>query len=101
MQSESSYIQSLLSKNVKKEERVSVVNRKVSVLEMAEVEYHRVSPAEGDFFRSILTPRDGEDLRPRISALARARGWPLKELTRDRHTLEDIFIHITRSEEEF
>tara|TARA_Y100000589_G_scaffold270829_1_gene263261 strand:- start:1165 stop:2136 length:972 start_codon:yes stop_codon:yes gene_type:complete len=69
--------------------------------EMAEVEYHRVSPAEGDFFRSILTPRDGEDLRPRISALARARGWPLKELTRDRHTLEDIFIHITRSEEEF
>ena len=69
--------------------------------EMAEVEYHRVSPAEGDFFRSILTPRDGEDLRSRISALARARGWPLKELTRERHTLEDIFIHITRSEEEF
>ena len=69
--------------------------------EMAEVEYHRVSPAEGDFFRNILTPRDGEDLRPRISALARARGWPLKELTRERHTLEDIFMHITQSEEEY
>jgi len=43
----------------------------------------------------------GEDLRSRISALARARGWPLRELTKERHTLEDIFIHITRSEEEF
>ena len=69
--------------------------------EMAEVEYHRILPAEGDFFRCVLTPRDGEDLRPRISALARARGWPLRELTRERHTLEDIFVHITRPEEEF
>ena len=68
--------------------------------EMAEVEYHRILPAEGDFFRCVLTPRDGEDLRSRISALARARGWPLRELTRERHTLEDIFVHITRPEEE-
>ena len=69
--------------------------------EMAEVEHHRILPAEGNFHRSALTPRDGEDLRPRISALARARGWPLRELTRERHTLEDIFVHITRVEEDF
>lgn len=69
--------------------------------EMAEVEHHRVLPAEGDFFRCALTPRDGEDLRPRVSALARARGWPLRELTRERHTLEDIFVQITRPEDEF
>lgn len=68
--------------------------------EMAEIEHHRILPAEGDFLRCALTPRDGEDLRPRISALARARGWPLRELTRDRHTLEDIFVHITREEED-
>ena len=69
--------------------------------EMAEIEHHRILPAEGNFHRCALTPRDGEDLRPRISALARARGWPLRELTRDRHTLEDIFVQITRPEEDF
>ena len=69
--------------------------------EMAEIEQHRVLPAEGDFQKCVLTPRDGDDLRPRISALARARGWPLRELTRERHTLEDIFVHYTRTEEDF
>ena len=69
--------------------------------EMAEVEHHRILPAEGEFHRCALTPRDGEDLRPRVSALARARGWPLRELTRERHTLEDIFVHITSPEEDF
>ena len=69
--------------------------------EMAEIEHHRILPAEGDFHRSAITPRDKEDLRPRISALARARGWPLRELTREHHTLEDIFVHITQAEEDF
>ena len=69
--------------------------------EMAEVEHHRILPAEGDFLRCALTPRDGEDLRTRVSALARARGWPLRELTREQHTLEDIFVHITRPEDDF
>ena len=68
--------------------------------EMAEIEHHRILPAEGDFSRCALTPRDGEDLRPRVSALARARGWPLRELTRERHTLEDIFVHITREDDD-
>lgn len=81
--------------------KASLEDLNLTLEEIAEVEYHRILPAEGDFLRCILTPRDGEDLRSRISALARARGWPLRELTKERHTLEDIFIHITRSEEEF
>ena len=68
--------------------------------EMAEVEHHRITPAEGRFQRCRLTPRDGMDLRTEIAALARTRGWPLRELTRDRHTLEDIFVHITRKDED-
>lgn len=68
--------------------------------EMAEIKQHRILPAEGDFQRCVLTPRDGEDLRPRISALARARGWPLRELTREHHTLEDIFVQLTQPDEE-
>ena len=69
--------------------------------EMAEIEHHRILPAEGDFHRCALTPRDGEDLRPRIAALARSRDWPLRELTRERHTLEEIFVQITQPKEEF
>jgi len=26
----------------------------------------------------------------------RARGWALRELSRARHSLEDVFVHITR-----
>jgi hypothetical protein len=35
-----------------------------------------------------------------IFALARDRGWPLRELTRNRQSLEDIYIQVTRPDEE-
>jgi len=47
-----------------------------------------------------LTPRDGYDLRPAIFALALERGWVMRELTRSRHSLEDIYVQITRPTEE-
>jgi ABC-2 type transport system ATP-binding protein len=67
--------------------------------ELPEIEHYDVSPAEGDYFRCALTPRNGMDLRPRVFALARERGWLLRELTRNRHTLEDIYVRVTRPEE--
>jgi ABC-2 type transport system ATP-binding protein len=68
--------------------------------QMPEIEQFDVSAAEGEYFRCALTPRDGLDLRPRIFALARERGWSLRELTRNRHSLEDIYVQVTRPEEE-
>ncbi len=68
--------------------------------QMPEVEQFDVSPAEGAYHRCALTPRDGLDLRPRIYELARQRGWLLRELTRNRHSLEDIYVQVTRPEEE-
>ena len=59
-----------------------------------------MSPAEGEYSRCALTPRDGLDLRPQIFALARERGWSLRELTRSRHSLEDIYVQVTRPGEE-
>lgn len=59
-----------------------------------------VSAADGDYSRCSLTPRDGIDLRPVVYDVARERGWNLRELTRGRHTLEDIFIKVTRGERE-
>ena len=67
---------------------------------MAEVERFDIAAAEGKFHRCALTPRAGVDLRPQIFELAKARGWPLRELTRTRHSLEDIFMHVTRREQE-
>ena len=63
---------------------------------LAEVEHFDVTAMDGDFFRCALTPRDGRDLRPAIFALARENGWTLRELTRSRHSLEDIYVQVTR-----
>ena len=30
----------------------------------------------------------------------RERGWSLRELTRSRHSLEDIYVQVTRPDEE-
>ena len=49
------------------------------------VDQFDVSASDGEFHRCALTPRDGYDLRPAIFALARERGWMLRELTRSRH----------------
>ena len=67
--------------------------------EMAEIEHHRVLPAKAIFPLRTDTARRGRFTPARL-ALARARGWPLRELTRERHTLEDIFVHITREDDD-
>ena len=68
--------------------------------QLAEVESFDITAAEGQYFRCALTAFNGVDLRPRIYAEACQRGWPLRELTRSRHSLEDIYVQVTRPEEE-
>ena len=68
--------------------------------QIPEIEHYDISPAEGDYFRCALTPRDGQDLRFQVFELVRQRGWQLRELTRSRHSLEDIYVRVTRPEEE-
>jgi ABC-2 type transport system ATP-binding protein len=59
-----------------------------------------VSASDGEFQRCALTPRNGYDMRAAIFALSRERGWILRELTRNRHSLEDIYVQITKPDEE-
>jgi ABC-2 type transport system ATP-binding protein len=68
--------------------------------ELPEVEHFDVAPVQGDYCRCALTPLDGVDLRPQIFAIATERGWSMRELTRSRHSLEDIYVQVTRREEE-
>ncbi|MDX1952027.1 MAG: ATP-binding cassette domain-containing protein [Verrucomicrobiota bacterium] len=68
--------------------------------DLPEVQHLDITALDGDFHRCSLTPRDGTDLRPMIYAEAIRNGWILRELTRGRHTLEDIFVRVTRNEKE-
>ena len=68
--------------------------------QMGEIEHFDIAPSEGEYLRCALTPRAGLDLRPLVFEQVRARGWALRELSRAHHSLEDIFVHITRPDEE-
>jgi len=68
--------------------------------QMPDVDHYNLAPAEGAYVRCGLTPRAGVDLRPQVYAAATERGWPLRELTRSRHTLEDIFVQVIRRDQE-
>ena len=68
--------------------------------DMPEIERFDLSAAEGGFLRLALTPKNGHDLRPLVFEQVRAHGWTLRELTRSRHSLEDIFVHLTKTRKE-
>jgi gliding motility-associated transport system ATP-binding protein len=67
---------------------------------MAEVAHYNIAPAEGQYHRCSLTAIGGEDLRPKIFAVVREHDWKLRELFRLRHSLEDVYIRLTRPESE-
>lgn len=67
---------------------------------LPEVEAFDVLPIDGHFNRCVITPRGGVDLRPVIYNLARERGWVLRELTRSRFSLEEIYVRVTETQAE-
>ena len=67
---------------------------------IAEIEQFTIEATDGAFLRCSLAPRDGMDLRPHLYLLAKERGWLMRELTRNRHTLEDIYMAVTQPDEE-
>ena len=69
-------------------------------LQMPGIESVDVSATDGEFQRCAVVPRNGYDLRPAIFALALQRGWIVRELTRARYSLEDIYVQITKPDEE-
>jgi len=68
--------------------------------QMPELAHYTISAAEGAFHRCALTLSGSDDLRPRIFALVVERGWELRELSRVRHSLEEVYIRLTRPESE-
>lgn len=68
--------------------------------QLPEIEHFDIAPAADEFFRCAITPLNGVDLRERVFGIAHERGWKLRELTRSRYSLEDIYVQLTRPEEE-
>lgn len=69
--------------------------------QMGEIAHFDIAPCEGDYHRCALLPREGlVDLRPLVFEQVRSHGWVLRELSRSRHSLEDIFVHVTRADRE-
>ena len=66
----------------------------------AEIEDFDLSPTEGDYIRCALTARPGLDVRPQIFRMVNEHGWQLRELTHSGHSLEDIFVRVTRPDRE-
>lgn len=68
--------------------------------EMQGVEHFDLSRLNAEVCRVAITPRDGADLRTHFYEIVVKRGWVLRELTRTKHSLEDIFLHVTRPNRE-
>jgi hypothetical protein len=68
--------------------------------QMEEMAHFDIATGDQEFHRCTLTPQNEMDLRPAIFALAHERGWTIRELTRNRHSLEDIYVQITQPHEE-
>jgi ABC-2 type transport system ATP-binding protein len=68
--------------------------------QMAGVADYEIVAAEGEYHRCSLTAANGGDLREGIFQMAAARGWRLRELGRQRYSLEDIYIRLTRPQSE-
>src|ERR1700704_594635 len=53
---------------------------------------------DGDWNKFSLRVESGVDVREEIFRLATARHWTVRELSRRRATLEDVFVEITHSD---
>jgi ABC-2 type transport system ATP-binding protein len=76
----------------------SEVQAKLRAVE--DVESINAKMIEDGYVRVLVTPKPGTDPREKIYQTVARNGWTLRELTRARTTLEDIFVQITREEDE-
>jgi ABC-2 type transport system ATP-binding protein len=65
-----------------------------------EIEYFDLVPVSGGYIRCSLTPSNGQDLRPQVFLLAHQQGWLMRELTHTHYSLEDIYLRLTKPDED-
>lgn len=65
-----------------------------------DIEDYSIEPVDGSFYRCSIIPREGVELRTTIFETAAKNGWKLRELTKARCTLEDVFWSLTKGKKE-
>jgi len=60
----------------------------------------KTSSLEDGYARVVLYPKADEDLREAAYQRVREHNWTLRDLTRRRQTLEDVFVQITTEDDE-
>jgi len=70
---------------------------RAALLGIEAVQTVQVEPSDG-WSRCTIAPSKGADVRETVFQLAARNGWPLRELTETRATLEDVFHRITSEE---
>ncbi|MCU0771679.1 MAG: ABC transporter ATP-binding protein [Verrucomicrobia bacterium] len=68
--------------------------------QVPEVAQFDVVPVDGEFHRCALTAHAGADIRSLVYWTVQERGWMMRELTRSRHSLEDIYVRVTQGDQE-
>ncbi|MBI4023501.1 MAG: ATP-binding cassette domain-containing protein [Verrucomicrobia bacterium] len=74
----------------------AVENEFRAIPDVSQVE---ASPSDGGFCKVAIHPKRDEDLRETVYQIVRQKGWGLRELTRRRQTLEDVFVQITTEDD--
>ncbi len=85
--------------DIRLEGRIGDAERAAKELEAIEGVKAVTVVGEGEWTAFSISAAPGTDPREQIHALAVKNGWPLRELSRDRVTLEDVFTEITHPEE--
>ncbi|MGB9601295.1 MAG: ATP-binding cassette domain-containing protein, partial [Limisphaerales bacterium] len=67
---------------------------------LAGIESFEIIPSDAGYYRCIVIPKNENDLREKIYEKAAASNWKLRELTKSRYGLEEIFVQLTKKEEE-
>jgi len=68
--------------------------------QLREIEYFDLVAVSGGYIRCSLTPSNGQDLRPQIFLLAQQQAWLVRELTHTHYSLEDIYLRLTKPDED-
>ncbi len=71
-----------------------------SLLEVTGVASVRTDGIQDGLVKLLIEPKAGEDPREDIYQALVKGGWILREMSSSKRTLEDIFVHITREEDE-
>ncbi len=82
------------------EVKVDAAALEQSLKDVAGLDHLKIASMEDGYASAVLYPKGEEDLREVAYQRIKDRGWNLRDLTRRRQTLEDVFVQLTTEDDE-